>query len=214
MTRVQWFLVILVAILLGVLWYFLIYSPTAEEIEDTRAETDRVLQQAAQERQRADELRAIRQDAPEAEAQLAFGRSVIPEDAAIPALFRQLQQAADDAGVRLPALSPSAPTTVTVDGTEITQIGVSMTIEGSYFQVVDFARRVEDPLLTPRALRWDAASLGPTDFPQLTVSLSGQVFSRGVTDIPIQEPPPVEEEEPDDDADELDELDDLEGGGQ
>ena len=213
MTRVGWLLTGLLCVLLVVGWYFLIFSPTSEDIEVVRADTERTLTEAEQQRARAAQLREVRQRAPEAEAALNAGQTLIPEEPSIPALFRQLQQAADDAGVRLPTINPSAPSVVTVGGEEVTAIGVSMTLRGSYFQIVDLARRIEDPLLTPRALRWDAASLSPTDFPELTVSLSGQVYSRGLVELPTIEPPPEEEPEDVDDAngddvgdDELDEV--------
>ena len=209
MTRVGWLLTGLLCVLLVVGWYFLIFDPTSEEIENVRAETDQILDQAAQERARAAQLREVRQNAPEAEAALNAGQTIIPEEPAIPALFRQLQQAADDAGVRLLSINPAEPSVVTVDDREVASIGVSMSLEGSYFQMVDLARRIEDPTLTPRALRWDAASLAPSEFPDLTVSFAGQVYSRNVVELPTIEEPeevaPDEDDEADDpDADELD----------
>ena len=201
MTRVGWLLTGLLCVLLVVGWYFLIFSPTSEDIEVVRADTERTLTEAEQQRARAAQLREVRQRAPEAESALNAGQTLIPEEPSIPALFRQLQQAADDAGVRLPTINPSAPSVVTIGGEEVTSIGVSMSVQGSYFQIVDLARRIEDPLLTSRALRWDAASLSPTDFPELTVSLSGQVYSRGLVELPTIEPPPEDEPEDVDDPD-------------
>lgn len=205
MTRLGWLLIGLLCVLLVVGWYFLIFSPTSEDIEDVRADTERTLTEAEQQRARAEQLREVRQNAPEAEAALSAGQQLIPEEPAIPALFRQMQQAADDAGVRLPSISPSAPSVVTIGDQEVASIGVSMSVQGSYFQIVDLARRIEDPLLTPRGLLWDGISLSPSEFPELSVSLSGQVYARGVEQLPSPEPPPVEEEtDPDEDAAELD----------
>jgi Tfp pilus assembly protein PilO len=212
MTRVGWLLTTMLCILLGVGWYFLLFSPTSDEIADVRAETERVQTEATQQRARAAQLREIRLNAPEAEAALNAGQLIIPEEPAIPALFRQMQQAADDAGVRLLSINPAAPSVVTINGQDVASIGVSMTLQGSYFQMVDLARRIEDPLLTPRALRWDAAALSPSDFPELSVTYSGQVYSRGVEQLPTMEEPP-QEVTPDEagdagdpDADELDEV--------
>ena len=193
MTRVGWLLTALLCVLLGVGWYFLLFQPTSEEIEVVRTDTEATLDQAAQQRARANELRAVRQSAPEAEAALAAGQTLVPEGAAIPALFRQLQQAADDAGVRLNTLSPSAPSVETRNEQELAVIAVSMSVTGSYFQVVDLARRIEDPLLTPRALQWTSASLSPAEYPELSVTLSGQVFSRSVEELPTLE---TDEEDP------------------
>ena len=207
MTRVGWLLTGLLCVLLVVGWYFLLFQPTSEDIEDVRADTEATLVQAANERARAEELRAVRRTAPEAEARLAAGQTVVPQDAAMPALFRQLQQAADDAGVRLTTISPGSPSVQTRDDEEFAVIDVSLAINGTYFQVVDLARRIEDPLLTPRALEWTSASISPSEYPELTVTLSGQVFARGVEELPtieVEEEPeePVEDEDAPADADE------------
>ena len=207
MTRVGWLLTGLLCVLLVVGWYFLLFQPTSEDIEDVRADTEATLVQAANERARAEELRAVRRTAPEAEARLAAGQTVVPQDAAMPALLRQLQQAADDAGVRLTTISPGSPSVQTRDDEEFAVIDVSLAINGTYFQVVDLARRIEDPLLTPRALEWTSASISPSEYPELTVTLSGQVFARGVEELPtieVEDEPeePVEDEDAPADADE------------
>lgn len=213
MTRVGWLLVGLLSILLVVGWYFLIYSPTSEDIDTVRAETESVQQLTQLELMRAAELRAVREAAPEAESRLAFGRSLVPEDPAIPGLFRQLQQAVDDSGARLETIVPGAPTMVELEGIEYSSVTVSITLEASYFQTVDIARRLEDPTITPRAIRWVSASITPTEFPTLNVTLSGEVFSRGFTEIPTaEEPVEIEEPEEDDGADVENDQDDGEGG--
>lgn len=194
MSRLGWVLIALLSVLLIIGWYFLIFDPTSEDIEDVRAETDLVLTQASEQRARAAQLREIRENAPEAESSLSAGRMLIPEEPSIPALFRQMQQAADDAGVRLTTITPSEPSVVAVGEQQVTSIGVSLSLTGTYFQVVDLSRRIEDPTLTPRALRWDAASLSPSEFPELTVSLSGQIYSRGLTQLPTSEEPAEEQE--------------------
>lgn len=213
MSRLGWVFIALICILLGIGWYFLLFDPTSEDIADTRAQTEQVELQAQQQRARAAELREVREQAPEAEARLAVGRSLIPEGSSIPSLFRQLQQAADDAGARLTTISPSQPSVVELEDQQLSVIGISMTLEASYFQVVDLARRIEDPQLTPRALRWTNVSLTPTDFPTLSVSLSGEVFSRGLTEIPPveEEQAPAEPEDPDAPVDPDDPEGDVEG---
>lgn len=212
MTRLGWLLTALIGILLVVGWYFLVFAPTSDEIDAVRAETGSVRQSTQLELARAAELRAVREAAPEAEARLAFGRSLIPEDPAFPALFRQLQQAVDDSGGRLESIVPSEPTLVEVDGVEYSSIAVSMTLQASYFQAVDIARRIEDPRLTPRAVRWVSASISPAEFPTLDITLSGEVFSRGFTEIVLAEEP-VDEAEPEgDDVAEV-ENDEPEGEG-
>ena len=178
MTRIGWVLVALLSVLLIIGWYLLIFAPTSEDIEATRDQRDSVLAEAQAQRGLAQSLRQVREQAPEAESELAFGRSIIPDEPAIPSLFRQMQQAADDAGVRLVSISPSAPAPVELDEQTVTAVAVTMSVEATYFQLVDLARRIEDPTLTPRALTWQTASISPGELPTLNATLSGTVYSR------------------------------------
>ena len=208
MSRIGWVLVSLLCVLLVALWYFTIFSPTSEDIEDVRAQTEQVEREAEQQRNRAEALRQVRAEAPEAEAQLAFGRTLIPDQAAMPSLFRQLQQAADDSGARLVTITPSSASEESVEGVDFASIPVTMMVEGSYFQLVDVARRIEDPTLTPRALRWQGVTIGISDFPTLNANFTGQVFARNVDDLPElpEEPEEPDDEEDDEDPDELDDT--------
>lgn len=213
MTRIGWVLITLLSVLLIVGWFFLIYQPTSEDIESVRAETEQVQTQTTQQLARAAQLREVRQSAPESEAALSAGQLLIPEAASIPALFRQMQQVTDESGVRLTSISPGAPSVQEVDGTQVAVISLSMALEGTYFQIVDLARRIEDPQIVPRALLWRSASLSPSEFPELSVTLSGDVYARGTEALPTveeEEPPPVEETPEDgtepDDGDPEDDL--------
>ena len=207
MSRIGWVLIALLSLLLIVGWFFLIYQPTSEDIEDVRAETEQVRTQTTQQLARAAQLREVRQAAPESEAALSAGQLLIPEAASVPALFRQMQQVADESGVRLVSISPSAPAVQQVGETEVAVISLSMALEGSYFQIVDLARRIEDPQIMSRALLWRSASLIPSEFPELSVTLSGDVFARGTEALPmLEEEEPPAEEVPDDgeDGDDVD----------
>lgn len=200
MSRVGWLLTVLLSLLLIIGWYFLVFDPTAEDIDTVRAETEQTRTLRDQQLARAEELREVRQNAPESEAALAAGELLIPESASVPALFRQLQQASDDAGVRLTTISPGSPSVQTISEVDVAVMTVSLQLEGSYFQIVDLARRIEDPLLTPRALRWTSAAMTPSEFPTLSVTLGGQVFARDVEGLPGEEEEEAAEDVADEDA--------------
>lgn len=198
MSRIGWVLTALLCLLLIIGWYFLIFDPTSEEIAGVREETEFVEGQTAMALARAEQLREIRAEAPAAEADLAIGRSLFPDDPSLPAVFRQLQQAGDEAGVRLSSIAPTAPSNVDYDGGSYAAIGLSLNVEGSYFQVVDFARRIEDPSITPRALLWEGANLSLGEFPELNVTLTGTVFARTASEPRAPDEPPVDDEVEDD----------------
>lgn len=191
MSRIGWLLTVLVVVLLGVLWWFLLWSPTSEEIASVRAETETTQALALQQRQREAELREIREAAPEIEAELNTAQVLIPEGPSLPALFRQLQQAADEAGVRLESAAPARPANLADAPAGLSSMQVNVNVEGTYFQLVDLARRLEDPAINGRGLIWRNATFAAgSELPLLAGSLSIEVFTR----TPAEDLPPPEEE--------------------
>lgn len=188
MSRIAWLLTSLVLILVAVGWWFLLWQPTSDDIEQVRLDTDSTLVQAERQRSEAARLRTVRETAPELEAELAVARVVVPDDAALPALLRQVQQASDDAGVRLLSVAPGRPAEVgAVPG--LSQVSMALNVEGTYFQLIDLARRLEDPAITGRGLTWNSATFSPQEFPVLIASLSATVYTRTPA---VDEPPPPE----------------------
>lgn len=203
MTRVHILLASLVAVLLVVLFWLLLWSPQQDELEATRADIQ--AERDEQERLSAEleRLRSVRDEAPEVEAGLAAASAVVPSDAALPSALRQLQAAADEAGVTLRAVTPSRPTQLDAAEEGVSSIDVAVQLDGSYFQLVDFLRRVEDPSITPRAIAWGDVSLSRGgEYPTLAATASGQMY--------VQLPGPPEEEPIDADP-ESDDEDDGDG---
>ncbi len=196
MNRLAWVLTALVAVLVVVLWWFLLWSPTSEEIDQVRADTEDTRSQTQQQRAEEARLRRVRESAPEAEAELAASRVLVPTGTELPALLRHVQQAADESGARLVSIAPARPAEVADVPGGLAGVQVNFTVEATYFQLIDLARRLEDPEITARGLVWRNASFSISEFPVLNASLSAEVFSR-IADAPevAAEDPP---EAPDD----------------
>lgn len=194
MTRVQILLGGLVAILVVVLFWLLLWAPQQDELASVRDD----IEQAQNDQQRLtlerDELRAVRDEAPNVEARLVAAESVIPGDPALPSALRQLQQAADDSGTTLRSISPARPTQVEDAQEGLSRIDVALEVEGSYFQFVDFLRRIEDPALTPRGLIWRQLSLERDEHPELNAVLTGTMYAQ----LPAAPPEEPEEEDAED----------------
>jgi Tfp pilus assembly protein PilO len=201
MNRIQLLLVSLGAILLVVLFWLLLWSPQSEEIDDVRAEIERVQSQQASTQTRIGALQRVRDEAPEIEARLAAGASILPRDTALPSVLRQLQTAADESGAVLTTVSPGRPASVDELDDELAMIGLTLQMDASYFQLVDFLRRVEQADITPRGIAWEQLSLSIGEYPELNVSLNGRMYA-----LLPSAPPPEDEPEPedDDDADDAD----------
>jgi Tfp pilus assembly protein PilO len=194
MKRTTVLLSALAAILLVALFWLLLWSPSKDELVAIREETEQVRTQQVQLEGRIRALQQVRERAPEAEAELAAAEAVIPRDSALPSALRQLQVSADEAQVRLVSVSPGRP--VAVDGApaSLGELAVNVELEGGYFQLVDFLRRIEDPTISPRGLEWGNASLTISDYPTLSVVLSGRMYAQLPTPPPAEEAPTVDPE--------------------
>lgn len=203
MNRATLLLVALAAVAVVVLAFLFLIKPKMDEASELRTEAQDVRDQQSQIRSQIAALEEVRADSPDLEAELAAASAVVPEDPALPAALRQLQVAADDSGVTLISVSPGAPASAGVeDLPELSSIPVSLSLEGGYFQVVDFLRRLEDPRITSRGILVQDVTVAPEAYPTLAVTVSGTMFS--LLDQPVSEQPepaPTETETDDVDVD-------------
>lgn len=189
MNRTIALVTVLAVVLVGVLFWFFAWKPKSDEIDEIEAQQEAVEQQQVQLRQQIEELKQVRATAPEAEAAIVAAESVVPRDLALASALRQFQLAADESGVELVTVSPSRPEQVVDAQPGLARLGLSVTLSGSYFQLVDFLRRVEDPAITPRGVVWDTLNVAPEEFPTLTATASGVMFAL----LPAPPAPPPEE---------------------
>ena len=178
MTRIQWVLGSLVAVLVAALWWLLLWQPVAEDITALREQVVTTEAEVATQLQRAAELREVRAQAPEAAFELAVADQRVPAEARLPGLLRQLQLAADESGVTLVSVTPTRPGAVAASTTGLAAIQLNVNATGSYFQIVDFSRRLEDPDITARGLKWQRSSLSVETYPILTGSFVLEAFAR------------------------------------
>ena len=207
MKRSQVLLSILAGALVIALFYVLLWSPAREDLVELEEQIAAQQTQQQQLQQEITRLRAVRDEAPEVEAELAAAEAIVPRDAALPAALRQLQVAADESGVVLQSVSTSRPTALVGAPDGLSSINASMQIFGGYFQIVDFLRRVEDPSITPRGLTWGNATLAlGEEYPELNVSLTGSLYALiavpAVPEPEVPEDPEGTEGEDDSESDE------------
>lgn len=192
MTRTQWALIALVAVLVSALWWLLLWQPVGEDITALREQVATTEAEVATQQQRAAQLREVRARSPEAEFELATADELVPAGAQLPSLLRQLQLAADDSGVRLESVTPTRPGAVAESVNGLATIQLSANATGSYFQIIDFARRLEDPEITSRGLVWQRSSFSVEDYPTLTVAVTLEAFARIPGAGPAEELPPAD----------------------
>jgi Tfp pilus assembly protein PilO len=170
---------VLAAVLVVALWWFLLYAPGSDELAQAQSEIDAAQSEQSSLQQRIAALETVRSRAPETEAAIATIRSFVPDDPALPGALRQIQAAADDAGIDLTAVATTRPEPIQDDPAAmgLHAAAVTLTAEGSYFQLVDFLRRVEDPEITARGIVFNVLTLATAEYPTLTASISGEMYA-------------------------------------
>ncbi|MEX2549491.1 MAG: type II secretion system protein GspM [Nitriliruptoraceae bacterium] len=218
MKRTQILILVLVALLVAVLFFFFAVQPQRERAAELDEEIALEQEQQALLQAEISRLRSVRDEAPEVEADLAAANAIVPRDASLPSALRQLQLASDEAGLVLSSISTARPAGLPDALEGLSSISVTLQMSGSYFQVVDFLRRVEDPGITPRGLTWNDINVGRAEYPELNVALNGQLYTAQPAAPPPPEPEPevgedgepLEDGEVGPEGDDLDPEDELE----
>lgn len=199
MNRISVLLTALGLLAVVALFFVFVFQPARDEVVELEDRIASEQQQQTQLLQDINRLREVREQAPVIESGLATAAAIVPDDAALPPLVRQLQAAADDAGMVLSSLSTGRPAPLP-ETTEpgLSAIDLSAQMSGTYFQMVDFLRRIEEPSITARGITWNSISVSRADeaYPILQFSVSGRAYA--VIQEPVAEdalPPPEAQED-------------------
>lgn len=179
----------LVAVLIAVAFYFLLFKPASQEQAAVEAETLTLQDQQRQLESQIAQLREIQSREVEIRASKARLEEFIPNGANQPSAIRQFQAAADAAGTQIESVTfgdpevPDAtagatPAETGDPGTTLANIPVTMAVDGGYFQIVDFFRRLE--VEQPRAVLVQTIAVDEDQearFPTLTATWTGQMFA-------------------------------------
>lgn len=145
------------ALLVALLAVFLLVLPKKGEI----SETEDQLQAAQDEEISLNAQLQILQDAqaaaPETEAAIAALEDQVPPTADLPALFRLLQGAADQAAVDFFSFTPGTP--IADDSGAYSTIPSTVTVTGGYFSIDEFLFLMET---LPRAAKVTSLTLNPS----------------------------------------------------
>ena len=157
------------------LWLVLLWQPKTASLAqaDDRSETAETANAGLEAQVRA--LRADQEETEALAAEAARLRDALPPDARLGEIVLELDEVARAAGVDLRAVQPSEP----VPGTSgVSEIGISLTVQGGYDSAVGFVARLG---AMRRLVVVDAVDLAaPKDSAGvLTVSVRARAFVRG-----------------------------------
>jgi Tfp pilus assembly protein PilO len=171
-------------VIVALAWFFLI-SPLRADIDKTDAAIaiqSAKLADAQAELARAESTRA---EGKRNQARLLELAKMVPEAGQVPSLLVQIQDLADQSGIEFISVSPGAPKES--EGFQI--IPLQLEFSGTYFDLSDFAYRVEQAVAAPGRLLTvksvelqlgdasDEGSGAVKDSPDLNVSMTLYAFS-------------------------------------
>jgi Tfp pilus assembly protein PilO len=153
MRRVGLLVALVVLLVMGVWWMFLI-SPKNGDIADLEKELVGAIDTEQRLRVQVSELEAIRQA--EVQYLAALGRldALIPERPLLEEFIEQIYELTTETGVELQTLAPSLPSSP--DDTELREVAVSVQIEGQFFEILGFLFGLND---MERLVRVDAIAV-------------------------------------------------------
>ena len=179
-------------VVLLVAWYFLIIGPKRDDISKTEAQVQTEKKNYEDNTNRVRRLDEERNAARQTSGEILKLNKLIPVDAQVPSLIVELQQTANEAGIKFIRIEPSEPTP---GGDSNTIVPFTMVFQGNFFDVNDFLYRVEnyarmegnDVNVSGRLLSVVSINVAepdlPPKFPQVKVELGVNAY--------MTNPPPV-----------------------
>ncbi|HEX5616481.1 MAG TPA: type 4a pilus biogenesis protein PilO [Acidimicrobiia bacterium] len=129
------------AVAIVALWWTLVYSPRGDQLDDAKVELETAQgEQQALQAQLA-RLEDINENLPEIDADLAKLSGLVPPTADLAGFILGMNDLANQSGIDWISVSPTPPA---AQGTGFATIGLNITVEGGFFQVLDYLNRLED----------------------------------------------------------------------
>ncbi len=178
-------------IVLILAWYFLLFSPTSSDLNDTRDQVSGVENQNQELKNTIRRLKELSRNAPQQEATLRKLRAAIPANPDLGEFILQANDIASAAGIDWLSIAPTPPAATAGAGPQST-IALSIQVDGGFFQVLDYLNRLEDlerlvlvDSVNVSAAAADTSSTGSTGgettssggAPSLSVTLTGRMFT-------------------------------------
>jgi Tfp pilus assembly protein PilO len=129
-----------VALILIVAWYFLLFSPKRAENSELESQIDAQRTTLVTAQQEVVRLESYKKTAPQSRAEIVRLGKMLPQTEGIPSLIIELTRTADASGVDLTTITRGA----TSPGTPYGVQSVSIQVVGRFFDVEDFVYRLEN----------------------------------------------------------------------
>jgi Tfp pilus assembly protein PilO len=129
-----------VAIVLVVAWYFLLFSPTQRKLSDLDQQVQSAQSSLDIANQAVVKLESYKKTAPQSRAEIVRLGKMLPESEGIPGLIIELSRTADASGVAVTSIARGTTTPGSPFGIQT----LNLQVTGRYFDVEDFLYRLEE----------------------------------------------------------------------
>jgi Tfp pilus assembly protein PilO len=129
-----------VAVVLIVAWYFLLFSPTQRKLSDLDQQVQSAHSALDVANQEVVKLESYKKTAPQSRAEVVRLGKMLPESEGIPGLIIELSKTADASGVSVTSIARGTTTAGSPFGIQTLTLQVS----GRYFDMEDFLYRLEE----------------------------------------------------------------------
>src|SRR3712207_1483403 len=130
--RTRLIAVVVAAVLVVALAFFLLIRPRQGELADVQAQVEQEENLTVQLQSQLESLQALQRNAPQLQAELDQIRDLVPQDHEVPNFIFQVNAAAAASGVELLQLTPELPKQPP-EGAQLAQVRVTIGGEGGYF---------------------------------------------------------------------------------
>ena len=138
--RELYIIVGVVAVVIGVMWYFFLFSPQQKKIAVLNTQYLAQQNTLQQTNMQVRQLQLLQKTAPQAEADLILLHQVMPSEGAIPSFIVGLTKTAQSSGMTMISLVPQQ----TAPGVPFSVQPFQLEFDGGYFDVEDFLYRLEN----------------------------------------------------------------------
>ena len=183
------------AVVVILLWYFLLFAPTSSDLSSTRDDVSEIDSQNQELQNTIRRLKELSRNSVEQQAQLRTLRAAIPPTPDLGEFILQANEIASASGIDWLSIAPTPPAATGGSGPTST-IALSIQIEGQFSAVLDYLNRLEDlerlvvvdgvNVTTGGGDEGESGASGAagatgsvTGAPSLSVTITGRMFTDG-----------------------------------
>lgn len=171
-----------------ILAFFFVFSPQTTNIETTKQEALDAEARVTKLQLELHRLQELQKNAPKLREQATVLDAAMPNDPQLAQFILQVQDASNASGIEWLSIAPTPPAPGVAP--QASEVAITMSVKGGYFQVQDFLSRLEN---LSRAVKIGNVGLSPTTIagggsPELTVAMTMKMF---VSNLPTAAAPPA-----------------------